>query len=529
MKKWIKRSVMAVVLLGVIGGAGAWFLRRGDGQAISFETAKVTRGDLVVTISASGTLEPEEVVDVGAQISGRIVSFGKDTAGKSIDYGSVVERNAVVARIDDSLYRADVAQADAQVASAKAGVDLAEVHVKSLGKKVVQAAAQRHSVRATSQRAEADLGQLKAKLRCAQRDWDRAKRLGPSEALAQSAFDQYESAYEIAKANLAVGEAALVGAKADAEASDSAVEISQADVVEGEASLAQARAAATQADQSVWRARQNLEYCTITSPIDGTVIDRRVSIGQTVAAGLNTPSLFLIARDLKRMQVWVSVNEADISRVYPGQPVTFTVDAFPDETFHGRVNRIRPNASMTQNVVTFTVEISADNSNGKLKPYLTANARFEVSRRDNVLMVPTAALSWTPSADQVAPDYRNGPPSGPPSSPPSTPGALPGGDSGPPKGPEPTTRPAGDAGEAKLRPAVLWGAQGQYVRPVPVLAGLSDGTNTMVIGEGLSEGMDVVTGVNSGGSAAQTESGGNPFMPKPPKNFKPPAGGPPPM
>jgi HlyD family secretion protein len=444
MRKWIKRTVIAAIVLGVIGTAGAWYLRRDDSQAISFQTARVTRGNLLVTIAASGTLEPEEVVDVGAQISGRVLSFGKDAAGKAVDYGSVVEQDAVIAKIDDALYQADAAEAEAQVASAKAGV----------------------------QRAEADLGQLKAKLLQAERDWDRAKKLGPSEALAQASYDAYESVHEAAKANVAVGEAAIL----------------------------QAKATLTQAEKSLWRAQRNLEYCTIASPVKGTVIDRRVSIGQTVTAGLNTPSLFLIAKDLRRMQIWVSVNEADIARVYAGQPVTFTVDALPDETFRGEVCKIRPNASMTQNVVTFTVEITVDNSGGKLRPYLTANVQFEVNRRDNVLLVPTAALAWTPTVGQVAPEYRE----------------------------QPAEMPSQPAGGAR-REAVVWVVQGEYVRPIPILAGASDGANTEVAGEGLSEGMEIVTGVESGPSSGQTDVS-NPFTPKLPKPPKQMGGaGPPPV
>ena len=282
----------------------------------------------------------------------------------------------------------------------------------------------------------------------------------------------------------------------------------------GEAAILQAQAALTQAEKSLWRARRNLEYCTITSPITGTVIDRRVSIGQTVAAGLNTPSLFLIAKDLRRMQVWVAVNEADIARVYPGQSVTFTVDALPERTFRGEVYRIRPNAAMTQNVVTFTVEIATDNSDGHLRPYLTANVRFEVSRRENVLMVPVAAMSWTPTVAQVAPEYRDGPPARPATGP---------GAGRPASAPasRPASRPAG-------KRSLLWVVQGQYVRPIPVRSGLSDGTQVEVSGEGLHEGLDVVTGVREAPAAGSPSDVTNPFTPKMPKRG-PPRGGPPPV
>jgi HlyD family secretion protein len=377
-------------------------------------------------------VDPEEVVDVGAQVAGQILSFGKDANAKTVDYGSVVENGTVLAKIDDSLYSADAAQAGAQVQSAKA----------------------------TLQRAEADLEQLKAKLRQAERDWERAQKLGPSEALAQSSYDAYQSAYETAKANVAVGEAAIL----------------------------QTRASLAQAEALLQRAQRNLSYCTIKSPVKGVVVDRRVNIGQTVVSSLNAPSLFLIAKDLTRMQVWVAVNEADIGKIHPGLPVTFTVDAFPGETFRGEVGKVRLNASMTQNVVTYTVEIVTDNSNGRLLPYLTANVQFELDRRSNVLMVPNAALRWRPSAEQVAPEFR-----------------------------EAFEKLA--ARKAKVEDsaagtsrAALWTPEGDYVKPIRVRQGLSDGAYTEVQGEGLTEEMNVVTGVQT--QTNNQDVATNPFTPK---------------
>ena len=143
------------------------------------------------------------------------------------------------------------------------------------------------------------------------------------------------------------------------------------------------------------------------SPVNGVIIDRRVTIGETVASSLNTPSLFLIAKDLTRMQVWASVNEADIGNIHPGQDVTFTVDAFPNRVFHGKVNKVRLNATMTQNVVTYTVEVNTDNSDGKLLPYLTANVNFLTGEADNAfagLELRPALASRRP--DLIAPAYR---------------------------------------------------------------------------------------------------------------------------
>jgi HlyD family secretion protein len=442
-KRLIKRILAAAVVLGLAVGVVGWYLQRGNAQTASYRTDQVTRGDLLVSIRATGTVEPEEVVDVGAQVAGQILYFGKDANGKAVDYGSPVEAETVLAKIDDSLYSADEAQAQAQVQSAAA----------------------------TLQRAEADLEQLKAKLQQADRDWRRAQKLGPSEALAQASYDAYQSAYETAAANVAVGRAAIL----------------------------QAKASQAQAEAVLRRAQRNLGYCTIKSPVKGVIVDRRVNIGQTVVASLNAPSLFLIAKDLTRMQVWVAVNEADIGKIHPGLPVTFTVDAFPGETFRGEVGKVRLNASMTQNVVTYTVEIVTDNSNGRLLPYLTANVQFELDRRGNVLMVPNAALRWRPSAEQVAPEFRDA------FEKPAARKAKPEAGSSPPsKSPE-----ASAAGTSR---AALWAPEGDYVKPIRVRPGLSDGTYTEVQGEGLTEGMNIVTGVQV--QTNNKDVATNPFTPK---------------
>ena len=169
--------------------------------------------------------------------------------------------------------------------------------------------------------------------------------------------------------------------------------------------ILQARAAGSRR-VLLFKGKRNFAYCTKIA-VKGVIIDRRVNIGQTVVSSLNAPSLFLIAKDLRRMQVWVSVNEADIGNIYPGQPVTFTVATYEGQTFKGEVGKIRLNATMTQNVVTYTVEVETDNSNGKLLPYLTANVNFETIRKDNVLQVANAALRWQPRPEQIAPEFRS--------------------------------------------------------------------------------------------------------------------------
>ena len=434
----MKKILILVVLAVLAGGAAVTYWQRSAPPPAAFRTAPVKRGDLLVTINATGTVEPEEVVDVGAQVAGKIEAFGSDPSGsgKTIDYGSAVDQGTILARIDDSLYAADVDQAAAQLEQAKA----------------------------TVVRSQADLEQMRARLVQAEQNWKRAQELGPSRALAATDYDSYKAAYETAKATVGVGEATIV----------------------------QTEKAVVQVAANLVRAKTNLGYCTIKSPVKGVIIDRRVNIGQTVVSSLNAPSLFLIAKDLKRMQVWASVNEAEIGSIQPGQAVTFTVDAFPGQTFRGEVGKVRLNASMTQNVVTYTVEINTDNSDGKLLPYLTANVEFEVAQRQNVLMVPNVALRWMPLPQQVAPDAR-----------PQLAAVA-------ERKSAAASRSAADATEHA--PGTVWLREGGFVRPVTVSVGLSDGSTTEIQSDTLKEGTEVVVGEaarNGGGDEAAS-----PFAPR---------------
>lgn len=436
MRGWVVLALAVALVIGV----GAWWQRRQGASVASFRTAPVTRGELAVTINATGTVEPEEVINVGAQVAGQILAFGHDVNGRPVDYGSVVEADTVLARIDDSLYLAETAQAEAQLESAHANV----------------------------RRARAEVEQARAKRALADRDWRRAQKIGPGDALAQTSYDGYQSAFETSRAGVALAEAAVL----------------------------QSEAAVKQAEAGLARARRNLGYCTIKAPVRGVIIDRRVNIGQTVVASLNAPSLFLIAKDLRRIQVWVAVNEADIGRIRVGLPVRFTVDAFPGETFHGEVGKIRLNAAMTQNVVTYTVEIVTDNESGRLLPYLTASVEFELERVAESLQVPNSALRWQPSADQVAPAWREE------------------FDRIQARRSRGGSRDAGGEGRKKdaMDKGVVWLLEDGKVRPLTLRIAQSDGSMTVAAGEGLSEGLPLVTGVSGGTKrAAGTE---NPFGPK---------------
>jgi HlyD family secretion protein len=471
MRKLLTWTIVVLIVAGI--GFGVWwfFIRKADAGAVVFKTAPVKRGDLNASIAATGTIEPEEVIDVGAQVAGRITKFGLDSRGQPIDYSSLVKGNPeppdpkgpYLAKIDDSVYQSAVASARAQLQVAEAGVT----------------------------RSQADLESAEAKLTLATRDWTRAQEIrkqGGTEAIAQNQYDQYESAYLTATA---------------------AVKVSKAMVEQAKATVAQASAA-------LEKAERELGYCTIYSPVDGVVIARRVNVGQTVVASLNAPSLFLIAKDLKRMEVWAPVNEADIGHVHEGQDVSFTVDAMPGRTFKGTVQKVRLEPTITQSVVTYTVEITTQNQDESLRPYQTANVKFTTDERKGVLSVPNAALRYTPPVENMVPEAREkygqaqaeaekqqgggAAPAAAPRQPRPTSG--------------PSTNPTGKPRGSRRSQGVVWVVAGpDLFKPIEVKLGMTDGANTEVLGNDLNESMQVVVG-DTPKEAEGTPGGTNPFAPQ---------------
>jgi HlyD family secretion protein len=403
---WRRYGTIFIVFLLAMAGVGLWLFPPAREPAASFRTALVKRGDVVATISATGTIEPEAAVDIGAQVAGVIVAFGTDKEGQPVTWGSPVEKGDVLAKIDDSLYVAAVKTAEAQI----------DQYTGQLARD-----------QATLEKDRVDLA--------------RYQTLMAQDSIArQQAEDQlFLVRQDEATVKLDIG----------------LVELAKANLL---------------------TAQVNLNYCTIRSPVKGVIIDRRVNIGQTVVSSLNAPSLFLIANDLTRIQAWISVNEADVGSIVRGQPVAFTVDAIPGRLFHGRVGQVRLNATMTQNVVTYTVEVDIDNPDRALLPYLTVNAQFETGRRRDILLVPNAALLWSPHPEQIARDVR----------------------------PRREDRVSGPA---------IWIADGRFVRPIPVELGLSNGIVTEIAGPDLREGLAAVIGEQAHGGAAD-QAGRNPFVPQ---------------
>jgi HlyD family secretion protein len=442
----MKKLLILLILAAALGGVGFWQWQVHASPHTSFNLAEVKRGRLEATVGSTGTLQPRELVDVGAQVVGRIVSIGKDPHTKSgiVDWGSevegpvldkdgnVIKPGTVLAQIDDSLYGAQVKSAEAAVKSAQADFEVKK----------------------------AQLGQTTG-------DWGRAQKLFAEGGVSQAEFDLVQANYKASLASL---------------------EVARSNIGVQQALLKQAQT--------------NLNYTTITSPVKGVVIDRRVNVGQTVVASLSAPSLFLIAKDLSQMEVWATVNEVDVGKIQVGQNVRFTVDAFPGRTYKGTVVPqgtlpFRLNATMNQNVVTYTVVVSVDNKDGLLRPYLTTNLTFVIADKKNVLLVPNAALRWQPARDQIEPDQRD------------SYSQLKG-----------KKRSPGDT-EGQDR-GFLWvkGEDG-YVRYIEVRTGLSDSVNTEILGVLNGGELPEHTEVIVGESRADARSNGaNPFVASPFSNKK---------
>ncbi len=323
------RGLLTSLLTLSLLGAGGWFVYdryvKVEVPPIEYQTQPAERGRVTSTVTASGTLSPVKTVEVGSQVSGRIIEL-------MADFNSQVKKGDVIARIDASLLESDKARSKANLMSAKASLT----------------------------RAVADRNNSKVML-------ERSRKLASSGVASEQEVDTALLAYTTAKANVETAQAAV--------------------------SVAQA---------AIETAAVNLEYTTIVSPIDGVVISRDVSVGQTVAASLSAPKLFLIAEDLRAMEVHTSVAESDVGALRPEMKVNFTVDAYPNERFRGIVQQIRNASTTTQNVVTYDAVVRVDNDQLKLRPGMTASVTFIVEDRRDTLLVPNTALRFTPSDPQIA-------------------------------------------------------------------------------------------------------------------------------
>lgn len=358
-----KKITFWIILIFLIAGAaiGYTYFYRGKDSAVKYRMAKAERGNLSAFVTANGTINPVITVMVGSQVSGTIQKL-------YADYNSQVKTDQLIAQIDPAIFQAQVSQAKAKLENARATFLNAQADIST-------AKANVESNRANVIKAKVSVDDTKRSLGRSLELFSHNLISASDRDAAQTAYDSALAQLEAARAQLSASEAQLDSAKAKLEA---------------------ARAQIKQSEAELELAQVNLDHCKITAPVTGIVISRNVDVGQTVAASLQAPTLFTIAQDLTEMQVDTNVSEADIGRVAIGQEATFTVDAFPNLTFLGKVTDIRNAPVTVQNVVTYDVVILVKNPELKLRPGMTANASILVAQRENALKIPNSALRFRP-------------------------------------------------------------------------------------------------------------------------------------
>ena len=394
-------SLGGVALLAL---AGIYFWGN-KSTAPVYMTAKVERGNLRNTVTATGALQAVTTVQVGSQASGTISAL-------YADFNSAVKKGQVVAQLDPAVSKAQVDQARAGLRQAQASLQLALAGVTNSRAAVSDSQARALAARSTVQNSQAGVSSAQANLAVLKAQQDDAlsllkqqESLLKSGVIAQRDYDTAKTAYQAAEAryNQAVAQVNMAvysqqsASGAGIAQSVAQVQQSQAQVQQSQAQVQQAQAQVQQAQAALSLAEVNLTHTTITSPIDGIVVSRTVDVGQTVAASLSAPTLFTIANDLKQMQVIANIDQADIGLVEQAKSVKFSVDAFPGKDFDGKIEQMRLNPTNVQNVVTYNVVIDVSNPEQKLKPGMTANLTITIDERNNVLKVPNSALRFTPT------------------------------------------------------------------------------------------------------------------------------------
>jgi len=458
-KKLVIGAVILVVAAGVILGFSLF--KKDKTTANAYRTEALTKGNLEALVVTSGTINPVDIIDIGAQVSGKIIKL-------YADYNSIIKAGQVVAELDQEILNSKVEQNQASYQSRQAALEQSKVTLDNAKKK-----------------------------------WDRTQDLFSRQLVS---YEEKETA-----------EANYVGAKVGLQQS--------------EASLAQQKAALDQSkvDQS---------YAIIRAPIDGTVITRKVNVGQTLISSMNPPVLFQVASDLTKMQVKCAVDEADIGRVKEGQKVRFSVDAFQGEVFNGDILQVRNSPTTTQNVVTYEVIINASNPEKKLKPGMTATVSIVTGEALGVLKIPNAALRFTPnlSQEEMTKIYEEMRASFQAKRPADGQGQTPAVQTPGGQAPQGENQQRGEGrGQGGQRPdfSTMTDAQRQQfqqararrgggqvwiledsgkIRPIPIRTGITDNSYTALVSGELKEGMKIILGTGTGTTAGnqQTQFRGGP-------------------
>lgn len=467
-RTWKRVLWIAGLALVVVASTAAWkSVSAKETQA--YAPVRVARADLQHSITATGTLQAVNTVDVGTQVSGTISAL-------FADYNSPVKKGQVIAQIDPSQVQAQLDQARASYQSALASVQSAQNGVTAAQANVLSS--------------QANLNRITIALNQAKQMLDLTQSMIAQGVSAKNDLIAVQSTYDQALAQVEQAKAQLAQVKAQEQAS--------------QAQLLQSKAQLQQSQAQVENATVNLSRTTISAPIDGVVVARNVNVGQTVAASLQAPTLFLLAQDLTKMQVLANIDEADVGQLRTGEKVSFTVDAYPNSKFNGKISQIRLAPLVTQNVVTYTAVVEVANPDLKLYPGMTANITATTAERNGVIAVPNAALRFQP-AEASAQGER--------------PNRVAAANASP---------NAGSAGNRTGRPALAEGESigrvykvaGENLVPVRLVLGLTDGVNTEVVKGDLAEGDQIAVAAVAGSATTVSNRSASPFTPQAPNRVR---------
>ncbi len=433
---------LAFVIAGVLGaGAYVWLSPQQGQTSVSFKTTPVQTGKLVVSVTATGNLQPKNQVDIGTELSGTVAEV-------LVDDNDVVKKGQVLARLNTTQLNDTITKSKAALASAEANVNKATAAITQS--------------QATLKEAETNLKRLQE-----------LHQASGGQLPAQTELDSAKATLDRAKADIASNKAAEVAAKA----------------------------AVTQAKASLRSDETNLGKAIITSPIDGVVLDRAIEPGQTVAASLSAPTLFTLAEDLSQMEVEVAVDEADVGKVKEGQKAEFTVDAWAGRKYPAEITRVSLGSTTSDNVVSYVTVLAVQNTDLTLRPGMTATATIETDRRDNAVLIPNTALRFTPPMLAAPPDEAGSAPAASGSSGGFLSKLMP---RPPMMDQKKRSTGTGDAEQGAKNAdgtQTVWVLNDNRPTAVSVKTGISDGKMTEIVSGDLQAGMQVITESNSGGKA----------------------------
>ncbi|HEV2615397.1 MAG TPA: efflux RND transporter periplasmic adaptor subunit [Candidatus Acidoferrales bacterium] len=419
--------LIGIVIVALLIAGYVW---KNRAPTVRYISMPVRNGSITAVVQATGTINPLTTVPVGSFVSGTVQYI-------FADFNTQVHAGDVLAQLDPTIYNAQVTTARGNLANAVANVQNIEASIVA---------------------DQANVAKLKANAQYAQVNAKRVADLTQQGIISRDQNDQTQSNFIAANASVSQAEAQVNQTKAQ---------------------LAQARAQVESAQGNLKLAETNLKYTTVVSPVDGTVVARNVTVGQSVAASLQAPQVFTIAQDLTRMQVYAATDESDTGQIHVGQPATFQVDAYPTESFHGRVSAVRLNAFTVQNVVTYNTIIDFENPDLKLLPGETAYITIPTGHASDVLLVPNIALTFTPQLPraQLQALYK--------------------------QYNIPRQATVSHVGGSQL----VWKLDvNKHPIPVAIQTGLTDYTSTAVLGGDLKEGDQVITGEQNSGAPSGTRS-----------------------